>query len=85
MPPKAEDLCLFVSDREGEFKATIKEYRGQTETAWKVRRYHPAVRDYTLKKKDFGKCQVVVGIYKRRCGAGHSPVAVSRLERLSAS
>ena len=66
LPPKIEDLCLFMSDHEGEFKATIKEYRGQTKDAWKVRRYQPAERDYTLKKKDFAKCQVVVGIYKRR-------------------
>jgi transcriptional regulator with XRE-family HTH domain len=66
LPPKSEDLCLFMSDREGEFKATIKEFRGQTKDLWKVRRYHPAERDYSLKKKDFAKCQVVVGIYKRR-------------------
>jgi transcriptional regulator with XRE-family HTH domain len=66
LPPKVEDLCLFMSDHEGEFKATIKEYRGQTKDSWKVRRYQPAERDYSLKKKDFPKCQVVVGIYKRR-------------------
>jgi transcriptional regulator with XRE-family HTH domain len=66
LPPKLDDLCLFMSDREGEFKATIKEFRGQTKDTWKVRRYQPAERDYTLKKKDFAKCQVVVGIYKRR-------------------
>ena len=66
LPPKPEDLCLFTSDREGEFKATIKEFRGQGKDSWKVRRYQPAQRDYALKKKDFPKCQVVVGIYKRR-------------------
>jgi transcriptional regulator with XRE-family HTH domain len=66
LPPKPEDLCVFMSDAEGEFKATIKEFRGQTKDLWKVRRYQPAERDYTLKKRDFAKCQVVVGIYKRR-------------------
>jgi DNA-binding XRE family transcriptional regulator len=66
LPPKPEDLCLFISETEGEFKATIKEFRGQTKDLWKVRRYQPAERDYPLKKKDFAKCQVVVGIYKRR-------------------
>ncbi len=66
LPPKLDDLCLFMSDAEGEFKATIKEFRGQTKDVWKVRRYQPAERDYGLKKKDFAKCQVVVGIYKRR-------------------
>ncbi|MGE3150452.1 MAG: helix-turn-helix domain-containing protein [Pseudorhodoplanes sp.] len=66
LPPKIEDLCLFICDAEAEFKATIKEFRGHSKDAWKVRRYQPAERDYLLKKADFPKCEVVVGVYKRR-------------------
>lgn len=29
LPPRPGDLCLFFRDRDGEFRATLKEYRGQ--------------------------------------------------------
>jgi phage repressor protein C with HTH and peptisase S24 domain len=68
LPPKVEDICLFISDDRdsGEFRATIKEYLGQTKDIWKVKRYHPKEQEYSLKKREWPKCQVVVGSYRRR-------------------
>ncbi len=67
LPPKIEDICLFMSGaEEHDFKATIKEYLGQTKDLWKVRRYGPHPIDFTLKKRDWPRCQVVVGQYRRR-------------------
>jgi phage repressor protein C with HTH and peptisase S24 domain len=40
----------------------VKEFRGETETHWKVRQFNPA-RDFTLKKTDWQICHRVVGSY----------------------
>jgi transcriptional regulator with XRE-family HTH domain len=65
LPPKVEDLCLFMSGPEDrEFKATLKEYRGQTADLWKVRRYGDDPKDFTLKKRDWPRCHVVVVQYR---------------------
>lgn len=66
LPPKPDDLCLFIGEDGGEFRATLKEYRGQTKDLWKIRRYQPKEEDFTLRKADFPRCEVVVGIYRRR-------------------
>lgn len=66
LPPRQEDVCLFIFDDGGEFRATIKEFVSQTETEWKVRRYRPKEKVYNLKKKDWPKCHVTVGKYSRR-------------------
>lgn len=67
LPPKVEDICLFMSGiHDHDFKATLKEYVGQTKDLWKVRRYGPSPKDFTLRKQDWPRCQVVVGAYKRR-------------------
>jgi transcriptional regulator with XRE-family HTH domain len=66
LPPRAEDVCLFIFDHEGEFRATIKEYCSQSPDAWKVKRYKPEEKTFTLRKKDWPKCHVVVGKYNRR-------------------
>lgn len=66
VPPRLEDVCMFISEKHGEFRATLKEFRGQTATHWKVRRYKPQEMDFTLKKSDFPRCEVVVGKYNRR-------------------
>jgi transcriptional regulator with XRE-family HTH domain len=66
VPPQVDDLCLFISERDGEFRATIKEYRGQSGTHWKVRRYKPQEGDFQIKKADYPRCEVVVGIQRRR-------------------
>lgn len=66
LPPIPEDICLFIFEGDGEFKATIKEYIGQTKDLWKVKRYHPKEIEYTLKKREWPRCEVVVGSYRRR-------------------
>lgn len=66
VPPQVDDVCLFISEKHGEFRATIKEYRGQTSTHWKVRRYKPEEGDFQIKKADYPRCEVVVGTLRRR-------------------
>ena len=66
LPPKVEDICLFISERNGEFVATIKEYVGQTKDHWKVKRYKPEEKEFTLRKSEWQTCHVSVGRYSRR-------------------
>ncbi len=67
LPPQNEDICLFMSGTEqADFKATLKEYIGQTKDLWKIRCYGPSPKDFTLKKRDWPRCEVVVGVYRRR-------------------
>lgn len=66
LPPRPEDVVVFVSDRHGEMTATIKEYVGQTKDLWKVRRYKPKEQDFTLKKAEWRVHGVMVGKYNRR-------------------
>jgi DNA-binding XRE family transcriptional regulator len=66
LPPKAEDICLFIAQRNGEFVATIKEYVGQTKDHWKVKRYKPEEKEFTLRKSEWQICHVSVGRYSRR-------------------
>jgi transcriptional regulator with XRE-family HTH domain len=66
LPPRPEDTCIFIAEKDGEFVATIKEYLGQTKDTWKVKRYKPKETDFVLKKKDWPRCDVVVGKYARR-------------------
>lgn len=61
LPPRSCDICLFRHDEQGEFRATLKEYCGQTETNWIVRRYQPKQRRFTLKKAEWPICHVIVG------------------------
>lgn len=65
LPPRLGDLCLFFSEKDGEFRATLKEYRGQTAETWLVKRYRPRERNYSLKKADLPKCHVVVTVNRR--------------------
>lgn len=63
--PRAEDLCLFIYDQDGDFRATLKEYCGETPTSWRVKRYSPKEETYLLAKKDFPRCEVVVEVKRR--------------------
>lgn len=64
LPPRVGDLCLFRSHHEGADHAKVKEFRGETETAWKVREYKPDVRDFALKKSEWNdRPQRIVGSY----------------------
>lgn len=64
LPPRVADLCLFRSrSDDGAAHAAVKEYRGETETHWKVRQYNPA-KDFTLKKSEWqDRPQRIVGSY----------------------
>jgi phage repressor protein C with HTH and peptisase S24 domain len=63
LPPRSEDICIFRwHAQDGTVNAMVKEYRGQTETHWKVRQHNPA-RDFTLKKSQWQICHRVVGSY----------------------
>lgn len=63
LPPRVDDVCVFrCSDERGATRAVVKEYRGQTETHWKVRQYNPP-REFTLKKADWHACHRIVGNY----------------------
>jgi phage repressor protein C with HTH and peptisase S24 domain len=64
--PKLDDVCLFFRIEGSEVRCTIKEYRGQSEGQWRVRRYHPEEYDFALDKADWPHCNVVVGKYSRR-------------------
>jgi transcriptional regulator with XRE-family HTH domain len=66
LPPKVEDICLFISEKNGEFIATIKEYVGQTKDHWRVKRYKPEEKEFTLRKSEWQTCHVSVGRYSRR-------------------
>jgi transcriptional regulator with XRE-family HTH domain len=66
LPPKIEDICLFIGQKNGEFVATIKEYVGQTKDHWKVKRYKPEEKEFLLRKSDWQTCHVSVGRYSRR-------------------
>jgi transcriptional regulator with XRE-family HTH domain len=66
LPPKVEDICLFISEKNGEFVATIKEYVGQTKDHWRVKRYKPEEKEFTLRKSEWQTCHVSVGRYSRR-------------------
>lgn len=66
LPPRPEDIVVFVSERDGEMFATIKEYVGQTSEYWKVKRYKPQERTFTLKKTEWRVHGVMVGTYRRR-------------------
>lgn len=60
-PARSDDLCLFLHEAEGEFRATIKQYCGQTPEGWLVKRYQPKERRFTLSKLEWPRCHVVVG------------------------
>lgn len=66
LPPKVDDLCLFRDEKDGEFRATIKEYRSASKDLWKVHRYGKDPADFTLKKREWPQCHVIVGVYRRR-------------------
>ncbi|WP_177196305.1 helix-turn-helix transcriptional regulator [Bradyrhizobium sp. OK095] len=63
LPPRMEDVCVFRKhDADGTVHALIKEYRGQTDSEWKVRQYNPP-KDFKLKKSEWQVCHRTVGNY----------------------
>jgi phage repressor protein C with HTH and peptisase S24 domain/lambda repressor-like predicted transcriptional regulator len=63
LPPRVGDSCIFRSHADdGTNLALIKEYRGQTESHWKVRQHNPP-KDFQLKKSDWQIVHRAVGNY----------------------
>jgi phage repressor protein C with HTH and peptisase S24 domain len=63
LPPRPGDSCVFRSHGEdGTSLALIKEYRGQSDTEWKVRQHNPQ-KDFKLKKSDWQVAHRAVGNY----------------------
>lgn len=62
LPPKVAESCVLRSlDTHGIQHAVIREYRGETDTHWKVAQHSPA-KSYSLKKSDW-ICHKAVGNY----------------------
>jgi phage repressor protein C with HTH and peptisase S24 domain/lambda repressor-like predicted transcriptional regulator len=63
LPPRVGDSCVFRSHADdGTVHAVIKELRGETDTAWKVRQHNPK-KDFTLKKTEWQVVHKTVGNY----------------------
>jgi phage repressor protein C with HTH and peptisase S24 domain len=58
-PPHVGDFCLFRTQDDVTHGA-IREFRGETETHWKVRQYNPA-KDISLKKAEWRPPHRIVG------------------------
>lgn len=65
LPPRPGDLCVFRVQEHGEFRSMLKEIVSNTGEAWKVRRYQPERKEFSIKKKDWPECHVVVTIHRR--------------------
>jgi len=63
--PRREDLCVFRSNNHGEFRSTVKEFVSFVKEGWRVKRYKPEEKEFTLKKSDWDECHVVVTIHRR--------------------
>lgn len=61
--PRIGDSCIYRQhDEDGSTHILIKEYRGETETLWKVRQHNPP-KDFTLPKSKWQVCHKTVGNY----------------------
>lgn len=66
LPPRPDDVAVFFQDFGGDPTATVKEFRGQTDKIWRVRRYNPNKEDFPLQKAAWPQCHVSVARYSRR-------------------
>lgn len=64
VPPRAGLDCVFFQVAEGETKALIKRLEKITTSAWVVLQWNPKEK-FSLPKKEWGHCQVVIGKYAR--------------------
>lgn len=63
LPPRVGDSCVFRSHADdGTVHAIIKELRGETADAWKVRQHNPK-KDYSIKKSEWQVVHKTVGNY----------------------
>lgn len=69
MPLQPGESAIFYAEREGSARATIKEYRRQTEGLWLVTQHNPPAgekNDFTLSRKEWQWAHRVMGKYSRR-------------------
>lgn len=69
LPPIPTEPAIFISERHGEFKATLKELRRSTATDWVVYQYNPPEgqdHEFKLPKAEWPKAQRVVGWFAGR-------------------
>lgn len=66
LPPSRDHSCVFYADDgHGTQKATIKSFIKSTPTHWHVEQWNPP-RKFTLDRKEWQKCHLVVGNYRGR-------------------
>lgn len=66
LPPVAGEPCVFYADNEaGEQRVTVKSYVRSTSTHWHVEQWNPP-RKFTLDRKEWQRCERIVGKYSRR-------------------
>lgn len=67
LPPRLDDICLFIHTiNDIRTLLTLKEFRGQNTDSWQVKQYYPKERIFSLSKRDWPKCHVIVGIFRGR-------------------
>lgn len=64
LPPRREDGVILYSEERD--KAAIKEFVRQEGSLWRLKRYLPKQAEFTLSRKEWPVCHVVVGSYSRR-------------------
>lgn len=64
LPVIGGEVHIFYAEREGEAKATIKELRRATATAWQVGQHNPK-RDFALPRSEWQWAHRVIGKYSR--------------------
>lgn len=65
IPARKGDLCIFRSQKNGDFISVIKELISETADNWRVKRYWPEEKEFILKKRDWQECHVVVTVHRR--------------------
>jgi phage repressor protein C with HTH and peptisase S24 domain len=68
LQPRNGFTCIFSSEKHGEARAVIKRLVRVTETHWHVQQWNPPKGEkatYTLPRREWAKCQRVVGKYTR--------------------
>lgn len=61
VPPQARDVAVFYRTFLDETVATVKTYLSQTQTEWRVCRWHPKESRFTLPRDEWRDCHVRVG------------------------
>lgn len=65
VPRPDDDVVLEREDQDGARYGMIKTFLGERAGSWRLRQWHPH-RDFIRPRKEWPKCNVVVGKYSRR-------------------